>query len=163
MLTVERLRELLHYDPETGVFRWRITRCGRAMCGNTVGTNNGRGYLRVAIDGRSYLLHKLAWLYVYGQWPAGRTDHDDRNTTNNRINNLRPATDSQNQANARRRSDNKSGYKGVHWYVRSRKWCSAIKVNGKRVHLGYFRSPQEAHAAYCAAATKNYGEFACFG
>ena len=160
MLTAEHLRAVLHYDPATGVFTWKI-RCGpRGKPWTVAGTVNGEGYVVVGIDGGYYRAHRLAWLYVHGEWPAGRLDHEDTHRDHNWIDNLRPATQSQNMANASRYRNNASGYKGVCWHKRKRCWHAQIQVAGRKRHLGYFGVAADGHAAYRAAALKYLGEFA---
>jgi hypothetical protein len=159
-LTAARVRELLHYDPETGVFAWRVAFNRNIKVGAAAGGVNPRGYHRIAINRRYYQAHRLAWLYITDEWPPEQVDHINGDPSDNRWANLRLATQSQNQANARRRSDNTSGYKGVSWDARSRKWSAEILVGGRRVRLGRFGCPAEAHAAYVRTAEKLSGEFA---
>ena len=160
MLTAARLRELLTYDPVTGIFRWRETRCGRARAGAAAGSANGDGYWHIRIDGRLYKAHRLAWLYVHGEWPAGRLDHEDNEPAHNWIANLRPATMPQNRGNSKVRSDNLTGLKGVHKARGCESWVARITQEGRQKYLGSFRSPEEAHAAYAAAAVEVFGEYA---
>lgn len=159
MLTQERLKQLVHYDPDTGLFTRAVSRTN-SKAGDPVGHANATGYLRAYIDGRIYFLHKLAWLYVHGEWPAQCIDHIDLDKANNRIANLRPATASQNHANRRISRQNKTGFKGVHWCNHFKKYVAQITKNNKVKNLGYFRTPEEAHAAYCKAAFETHGEFA---
>jgi hypothetical protein len=117
---------------------------------------DAHGYLKIRIDRRNYLLHRLAWLYVHGCWPVGQIDHRDLNPANNAISNLRDATHAQNKQNSRGlRGD---GLKGVR--LSHGKWQASIRVNGRRLHLGTFSAPESARAAYVAAASKHHGEFA---
>ncbi len=112
MLTAERLRELLHYDPETGLFTRKTTTSSRASAGGVVGLRpTKKGYWSVCVEGRRYLSHQLAWFWMTGQWPDPECDHRDTDPSNNRWVNLREATRSQQCANQRRRSDNSSGSK----------------------------------------------------
>jgi len=157
-LTAERLRELFNYDPETGVFRRRVT-CSNRRAGEVAGSFS-HGYLRIGIDGRDYLAHRLAWLHVHGVWPAGEVDHRNQTRDDNRIDNLREATHAQNGWNAGKRSHNASGFKGVSFDKRDRRWVAEIRHHGKRECLGYFDTPEEAHAAYVEAAHRLHGEFA---
>jgi hypothetical protein len=161
-LSAERLREILHYDPETGVWTWRMraSRFSRVRIGALAGCLNGGGYWQIAVDGCVYLAHRLAWLYTKGEWPASDLDHEDLDRSANRWDNLRLATKSQNAANTRARSNNKSGLKGASRYNRNGKWQSGIVVGGKRIFLGLFDTAEEAHVAYVAAAEKFSGEFA---
>lgn len=103
----------------------------------------------------------IVWAIHYHEWPTLLVDHEDRNSLNDRIENLRLATYSQNRANATRSLNNKSGCKGVSWYSRDGRWQTSIKVNGETIYLGLFDTPEEAHAAYCQAAIEHFGEYAC--
>jgi hypothetical protein len=105
MLTAERLRELLHYDPDTGVFTWLRVKGRRVRVGALSGKANGGGYFQIGVDGRIYYAHRLAWLYVHGEWPVASIDHVNCDRCDNRLANLRPATKAQNAANARKRTD----------------------------------------------------------
>jgi hypothetical protein len=111
--------------------------------------------------------HRLAWAHYYGIWPTRRLDHIDGNSANNAIANLRECSMSQNLGNAKRRADNSSGYKGVgrsnYWKHQNKPWTAVIRVDGKRHHLGRYKTPAEAHVAYVAAAKKLFGEFARAG
>lgn len=156
--SVRRLRELLDYDPATGVFTWRLYR-GRVAAGSVAGSLDRYGYRQIQIDGKLHLAHRLAWLYVYGEWPSGELDHADGSRDSNGINNLRPATRSQNNANAARRRDNKSGFKGVHFHGPRQRFIARVQNR----HLGYFDAAEEAAAAYKAEANATFGEFAKTG
>lgn len=158
MLTAERLRELLKYDPETGLFTWIAFRGSRAPAGGVAGTKHHSGYLQVKIDGRLYLSHRLAWLYMTGEWPAHQVDHDERDGGDNAWAGLRGASSSQNSANRAVQSNNKLGIKGVN--VHRGMFRAGIQVDGKYKHLGYFQTVAEASAAYAVAAKKYFGEFA---
>lgn len=157
MLTVERLRELLRYDPETGYFFRLLTRPGSAPAGSIAGSINGLGYRKIAIDGKTYSAGRLVWFYVTGEWPEGHVDHRDRDKDNNRFVNLRDATRAQNRANSRRSAV--SGLKGAYPGPRGR-WRAAITTGGKTRHLGAFTTAEEAHQAYLAAARDAHGQFA---
>lgn len=152
MLTTERLRELLHYDPESGDFSWRASDGGR-VAGRPVGSKNAFGYLRIRVDGRRYMAHRLAWLHVHGEWPEGEIDHRNRVKDDNRIANLRPVSRSENMQNrVHARRDNKSGFLGAQ---RARgAWMARITVDGKERRFGHFATPQQAHEAYLAAKAK---------
>jgi hypothetical protein len=162
-LDQERLRELLHYDPETGVFTWLVAPNRRIRVGQQAGTAwEGRGvsYIDIKIDGQRYRAHRLAWLYMTGEWPPDETDHRDCDGLDNRWPNLREATSTQNKANTRRRRDNTSGFKGVTFNKRDRRFQARIKAGDRERHLGCFDTAEEAYAAYCAAAKEHFGEFA---
>ena len=153
-VTRARLRELLHYDSDTGEFRWW------ERVGEEIRLGGVAGCIRICVDGRTYRAHQLACLYITGRWGRPMIDHRDGDATNNRWSNLRQATASQNGANARRRRQNASGYKGVSLDKRSGRYRASIGGNGRRIYLGTFDTPQEAHAAYVAAARKLFGKFA---
>jgi hypothetical protein len=152
-LTRARLRELLHYDRDTGEFRWW------KRVGDGVRLGEVAGHVEIRVDERTYRAHQLAWFYTTGRWGRPMIDHRDGNSTNNRWTNLRRATATQNNANKRRSRQNASGYKGV-WLQPSGRWRAAISNKGQRIDLGIFATAEAAHAAYVAAARKLFGEFA---
>jgi heme-degrading monooxygenase HmoA len=161
-LTAERLRELLAYDPAAGVFTWRVDVRGGAWvkAGHVAGTIHSRdGYRQISICKVQHKAHRLAWLYVTGAWPSEQIDHVNGDRSDNRIANLREASAAGNARNARRRIDNVSGFKGAYEY-RPGKWRAYINKDGRRINLGTFATPEEAHAAYVAAAQEHHGEFA---
>jgi HNH endonuclease/AP2 domain len=158
-ITRARLRDLLHYDSETGEFRWRKRLSRSTHAGDAAGTPEGSGYRKITIEGRQYAAHQLAWLYMTGKWCSVIIDHRDGDRSNNRWANLRRATQSQNCANRSRHRNNRSGFKGV-TRTDSGRWRAGIQKNGRGYNLGLFATPQEAHAAYAAAARKLFGEFA---
>jgi hypothetical protein len=160
-LTAERLRDLLDYDPETGVFTNRVSRGSTARAGQMAGSrHNVLGYTYIFLCGRRYLAHRLAWLYMTGSWPSEDIDHANGEPGDDRYANLRVATASQNGMNSRRPRRNTSGFKGVRWRKREQRWCADIRQNGRTVWLGYFETPEEAHNAYCSAARRLFGDFA---
>ena len=150
ILTQERVHELLTYDPNTGLFRWRKTR-RNAKINVVAGTIDPRGYVRISIDCKIYAAHRLAWLYMYGSWPTNEIDHINRIRGDNRIANLRDAPRVVNTQNVGFRKDNKSGVKGVVWHKAQRKWRARIQANGVMHELGYFLTIAEAKAAYDSA------------
>lgn len=149
-LTVERLKELLEYNLDTGVFTWKVPR-GRGMgAGSIAGSSNKYNYRQIGVDGKLYLAHRLAWLYVHGKWPDNGLDHINGDNQDNRISNLRDVdhvVNSQNQRKASRNSS--SGLLGA--FKKDSHWISQIQVNGKIVRLGTFLTPEEAHQAYLKA------------
>lgn len=165
MLTAERLRELLHYDPDTGVFIRRVQSSPRIKVGDVAGdvrqVRRDGFYRRISVENRRYAAHRLAWLYVHGEWPPDGfdIDHIDGDGRNNRITNLRLATRSQNGANRRLQVNNASGMKGVSFYRKTKKWKAQISVRGHVKSIGYFKTIEEAAAAYRAAASEHFGEF----
>jgi len=158
-LTVERLPDYLHFDPDTGVFTRLISTSPNARAGDVAGWIN-KGYLQIRIDGRKYLAHRLAFFYMTGKFPIDQIDHINMDKSDNRWVNLREATNAQNQANIHARITNTSGHKGVSWRPREKKWRACIGRNGHHHHLGYFDNSETATAAYETAAKKHFGEFA---
>lgn len=153
-LTAERVRELLHYDPETGVFTWRVSGRGPAKVGSIAGTiHTSKGYRNIWVGG-NYKAHRLAWLYVHGVWPEGQIDHINHIKDDNRIANLREVTNGQNMQNRPHQRNSPSGFKGVLGRTRSGRWPAKIAANGKQYWLGMFDSPEQAYAAYCEAAAR---------
>lgn len=160
-LTQARLKELLRYDPETGVFTWLVWHPNGVKVGDMVGViHKDTGYRQIKIDGRPYVAGRLAWLYMIGALPSSRIDHEDTDKLNNSWHNLRPATASQNGANRCAPRNNTSGYKGVHFHKVRRLWQSQIRVAGKLLYLGRFDSIDLATAAYQSAAAKHFGQYA---
>lgn len=158
-LTLERLKAVCFYDPETGRFEWfkDYRRHQRTA------TKTADGYLCVRIDGKSYRLHRLAWFYVHGKWPTHQLDHKNGNRADNRLRNLREATHAENMKNRRRHRNNSSGFKGVYPCSQTQKFRAQICVGGKNRSLGYFDTAAEAHTAYVKAASKLHGHFASAG
>lgn len=156
-LTQERLKELLRYDPETGLFYWLQDRY-RVKAGDRAGSvSPSTQYRIIRLDQRNYAEHRLAWFYAKGEWPASEVDHKDLNRQNNKWENLRLATSSQNKANRKGRG---AYPKGVCFHKASGLFSSRIHSNGKQISLGYFNTPELAHEAYRLAAPKYHGEFA---
>lgn len=156
-LTAARLRELLHYDPDTGVFTWRNDQPSRDVkAGDIAGRMRLDGYVSISCDGRSYVAHRLAWLHVCGDWPDLDIDHRDGQRANNAFANLRQASDSQNAQNRAIRSDNSSGFPGVGWHKGKGAWQAKIGINSRRFFLGIFDTPEEAHAAYLSAKARKH-------
>jgi hypothetical protein len=114
----------------------------------------------IGIDGVRYQANRLAWLYVYGQWPVDEVDHVNRDFIDKRISNLREASHAENMRNKNLHSNNKSGFKGVHWHAQSKKWRAQIKRDGKARSLGLYSTPEQAYEAYCTAAPVVHEQFA---
>jgi|SRR5580692_11264609 hypothetical protein len=153
-LTQKRLRELLDYDPETGVFKWRIS-YGYKRSGAIAGCFNFQGYWRISVDGQRYQAHRLVWLYVHGKFPDKELDHVSGQRSDNRLINLREATRAENCRNRKIGIDNKSGFKGVSWHKKTKKWAA----HAQKRYLGVYPTKEEASAAYEAASTRLFGEF----
>jgi hypothetical protein len=148
-LTAERLRALVAYDPETGVFTWRTNGYNNVvLAGDPVGGLDEMGYLRAGIKGVKYRLHRLAWLYVYGKWPDNDIDHINGNRTDNRLANLRDVPRQLNVQNGQKKVG-AAGLRGV--TPKGRRFLAQIQCNGRTVPLGRFDTAEEAHAAYVAA------------
>lgn len=151
MLTQDRLKELVEYDPVTGIFTAKIRR-GVVRRGQQLGyLDPSNGYYRIGLDHQLHYAHRLAWLYVYGEWPQV-IDHIDQYRTNNAINNLRNVTQSENIANQRPK-----GHRDVGVQKRGNKYRSMIMVQGKQIHLGTFTSEAEASAKRQDAYEKYFG------
>jgi hypothetical protein len=156
-LTAQRAREVLSYDPESGILRWQIDR-NQIRSGDIGGYLHRTGYLRVMVDGRDYAAHCVIWLIVTGEWPEREIDHIDNDRANNRWGNLREAARVENMRNKVRYRNNRSGFKGVR-LLRGR-WEARIRIDGRLTYLGSFKTPEAAHAAYVTAARLHFGEFA---
>lgn len=152
MLTQSILKEVLHYDPNTGEFRWKINR-RRIKYGNIAGTIR-HDYITIVYEQKQYFVHRLAWLYMTGNWPTNQIDHINGIGHDNRWHNLREATNSQNNQNRALSKNNKSGFIGVSWCKQRNKWRAQIKFNNKKMYLGSFECPQEAYQAYLTAKAK---------
>lgn len=150
-ITTARLREVTHYDPGTGAFTWRIATPG-CRAGMVAGCRDKHGYVNIKIDGKNYRSHRLAWLYMTGEWPSGEIAHINGDKADNHIANLRPVNDSQNMWNRGANANNTSGFKGVWWHKRAQKWEAAIMANGNRFYVGLFPTPREAALAYDVAS-----------
>ena len=150
-LTAEYLRSVLHYEPETGIFTWKVSQARRIRVGDVAGSVRADGYLAVKVRGQIYKAHRLAWLYGLGEWPKLDIDHINRNRSDNRIANLREVTHKQNLQNAGKYSHNTSGHTGVYWYKQTAKWQAQIAHHQKKIHLGFFNTIEEAISARKAA------------
>ena len=157
-MTQERLKQLLDYDPGTGVFRWKVSNNSR-RAGQIAGGLTNNGYVRIRLGGKPYLAHRLAWFFVHGYFPHKGMDHKNRIRHDNRIDNIREATQSQNCANKIARCS--SGLKGVFFHKQQRKWLASLGQDYGQIYLGSFSSKWQAHKAYAKAAKRIHGEFAC--
>jgi hypothetical protein len=153
-LTAERLRYLLDYDPITGGFTRKVRHCSSVSVGEVAGYNGGHGYMMIGIDGRKYKSHRLAWLYMHGRWPANEIDHINGIRSDNRIENLREATNAENRQNQKVPKNSTSGHIGVNFDKRYGKWRARIKKARKEFSLGYFSSIEDAIAARAKAKAK---------
>jgi hypothetical protein len=158
LMTVDELRQAVSYDPETGVFIWTKKRCGRCRIGSKAGAQRLDGYIEIYIHGKTYKAHRLAWLYMNGEWPSHQIDHIDGDRANNRIKNLRDLTKVLNMQNQRRpQKSNTSGYLGVSWQRAKCKWEARISVGGVRHFLGTHPTAEDAYVAYLDAKRQLHG------
>lgn len=161
--TQARLKQALNYNPETGLFTWIEPKRGRVLFSVAGHIDKNTGYRDISLDDRSYHTAKLAWLYMFGEYPECVVDHINRDRLDDRIANLRLATTSQNIANSVMWAHNTSGIKGVYYKDRAKKgwpaWWAYITCKGKRKSLGYFYSKMEAKFAREEAELDLFGEF----
>lgn len=155
MITQSRLKEVLRYEPETGLFYWAVKK-GPAKAGDVAGTPHHLGYVCIRVDGIKHQAHRLAFLYMAGRWPDADIDHINHARSDNRWRNLREATRAENAKNASRYSTNSSGHHGVSWRAREKSWIARICVNGTHIHLGTYPDAASAIAARKKAESK-YG------
>lgn len=176
--TAEFFRQILDYDPETGIFKWRqrssemfkdhgrgkssgnCARWNGRFAGQVIRKKNADGYIQICIMGKFYMASRIAWLIMTGKWPSHEIDHVNCDPSDNRFCNLREATRSLNCANRRAWRNNVSRRKGVSWHKVTGKWAARICVNGKQRHIGLFETAEAAAAAYSKAAKASFGEFA---
>jgi hypothetical protein len=162
MIEIERLRQLLNYEPTTGVFTRRLAIGRRSKVGDVAGyVDRSHGYVSLSVDGREYYAHVLAVAYVTGEWPAPHTvDHRNRKRSDNRWSNLRRCVRKTNNRNLSKQVRRTSTLKGVTWHKGGQKWMAQIHADGKRQYLGLFEDERKAHEAYAVAAAKLHGDFA---
>lgn len=145
-LTQERLKEVLDYDPETGVFRWKYTE-GRAIRGAEAGTIASNGYRVISINNKKHKAHRLAWMFLYRNFPISQIDHINQDRADNRIHNLRSVSALENGRNQKIRTNNSSGFNGVTWNKRDNIWTSGIRINNVRKNLGSYVYKKDAISA----------------
>jgi len=160
MITQSELKEVLDYNPDTGVFTWKKTVNSRAVIGSVAGHQDYNVYIQISIYRKKYRAHRLAFLYMTGEWPKELVDHINQIKDDNRWINLREATVSENNINSKKPKNNKSGYRGVHWDTTRSKWVAMIKYKYKKMNLGAYVNIEDAAAAYKKAALELYGKFA---
>ena len=167
MLTQDYLKSILDFDPSSGIFYWKVKRPNINIgdLANNIGKN---GYVRISIKNKKYYAHRLAWLYVYGEFPTNQIDHINRIRTDNRIQNLRDVKQSENVQNASIRKNKTVKSRGVALCKKTNKYRARIRLNGKEIYLGYFSTEEKAYAAYRHAAftyhsinpdAMNYGDY----
>lgn len=155
MTTQERLKEIYSYDSESGLFTFNVKR-GPMRVGDVAGTINKGGYIQINFDGKIYVAHRLAWLYVIGEWPDGWIDHKDTVRTNNRFDNLRVVTPTVSNRNRNMNKRNTSGTTGISWNKKESKWQAYICVDSRMINLGWFEHKEDAILARMTAE-KKYG------
>lgn len=160
---VAQLRARLLYDPSTGNFTW-APNCRARIAGRVAGSLHKKGYrqIQIVIGGKllGFKAHRLAWLFTHGEWPSEQIDHINGERDDNRIENLRLATPSQNMANRKLNANNAAGAKGVCFHKGAQRWRARLQVNGTRIHLGDFKNKEAAEIAYAVAAKMHFGDYA---
>lgn len=152
-LTVDEARRLFDYNPDTGVLRWRVTSGPRARAGNIAGCKTPYGYTQVQAHGHFHRIHRLVWFMTHGVWPTYHIDHIDGDRSNNRIKNLRDIPNAANHQNIHRANrGNSTGLLGA--YPNGNGWMAKICLNGNKMYLGTFPSPEEAHSVYLKAKSE---------
>ena len=155
-MTQERVREL--FDYQDGQLVWKKRTGPRSNPNQAAGSLMPQGYLRVKFDKKSHLVHRLVYLWHTGEMPVF-IDHQDQNKTNNKIENLRPATHTQNLQNRPKYRNNTSGLKGVSFHRHKSKWQASIRIAGKQKYLGIYERKEDAYLVYCEACKKHHGSF----
>jgi hypothetical protein len=163
-LTADYVRSILDYDPINGLFQWKYRNdvpivWNRMFANKQAGFRRDDGRLMITINYKHFIAARLAWLMMTGVWPQLEVDHKDTDRSNDRWDNLREATQSQNQHNKKRSKNNTSGIKGVSWSKERKKWLAQIAINGKTRNLGRFDSIEMARAAYKNASEELHREF----
>jgi hypothetical protein len=160
------IKSILDYSPDSGIFTWKVSNSNRVKVGDVAGClwvntkNPEHKYYKIKINGKRYMLHRLAYYYITGIDPAeNEVDHINGNSLDNRFENLRIATHADNGKNQKKPKDNTSGFKGVVWNKQKKKWQASIKVNNKRIYLGCYNTSEEASAAYQSAAENYFKDF----
>lgn len=158
-LSQEYLRDVLHYDRETGTFTWKKNTGKKRLVGKVAGSKS-EDYWEIGLLGRRYKAHRLAWFYVHGVWPQSDIDHINLDKLDNRFDNFREATRAQNNINTHPVTKSSSVRRGVCWHSQASKWRAYITVRSRQISLGLFDDVTEAVATRVAAESKYYGEYA---
>ena len=158
-MDISLLKQVLSYDPETGYLVWIKKPCKNKMIGEFAGHKSKNGYLQIGFNNKLHYGHRIAWALFYNEQPPKMIDHINGDRTDNRICNLREASNAENVRNKIKTSRNSTGYKGVSYHVKNKKYVASIGFNMKSIYIGSFNTAEEAHAAYCKKATELHGEF----
>lgn len=156
---LDAFKVCLSYDQDAGEFRWLMSPRNGVNIGDVAGSKNKFGHVMISLKGRKVYAHRLAWAFVYGDFPSQGIDHANGNPSDNRIANLRLCNQSQNNGNWKRHKRNSSGFRGVYWDKQTQRWCACIKENGKSRFLGGFPTPEQAYEKYKEAASNHFGQF----
>lgn len=159
MLTQDFLKKVLHYNPETGIWTWIVDYSSRAKKGESPGWKNDAGYICFSVKGKKYRSHQLAFLYMEGALPKGQIDHINRIRDDNRWCNLRPATQTEQNANCKVRKNNTSGYRGIYWREDRGYYVAQIVLGGQHTYIGSFPLLKDAVEAYNAKSLELFGDF----
>lgn len=155
MITQSFLKSILNYNPDTGIFTWKIKPAQCVKIGDVAGyIDKSTGYISIGINKKLYRAHRLAWLYIHGEFPIEEIDHINHDRSDNRIDNLRAVSHKDNGKNVSKRKDNTSGHLGIYWDKRRNKWHTQIKVKNKVIYLGLFTDIIEAIAVRKKAEIK---------
>jgi hypothetical protein len=155
----EFIKRVYFYDPLTGIFIRRIKTSHSSYIDKPLGTKNLKGHLTTSFLGKQIFIHRLAWFYQTGKWPSEHIDHINGITNDNRWCNLREASNAENLWNRGKQKNNTTGAKGVYFDKERNLFAAELKVNGKRIRLGRFKTIEEAESAHIAASRKLHGEF----
>lgn len=158
-ITQNILKTQLNYDPLTGIFTRLVSNNFKCKVGEVAGSLTNKGYISIWICGKSYMAHRLAWLYIHGYMPSDCIDHINGVTNDNRLINLREASFLQNARHTKVRKDNTTGFKGVSFHKKIKKFSATISVQGDKIHLGYFNQAEDAYSVYVSASKYYFAEF----
>jgi len=156
MITQKELKEILHYNPKTGVFVWKVRPChnSHSKAWDIAGCRIHIGYIVISFKSKVYYAHRLAWLYIYGGWPKDQIDHVNHRRDDNRLINLREATNKSNGRNQSFSLSNTSGITGICWNKKAKRWIAQMTFNNKNMYLGCFKGKFEAMCARKSAENK---------
>jgi hypothetical protein len=159
-MNISTLQEFLAYDAETGKLIWKKKPSKNISAGNLAGYYSKTGYVQIGISGKIYYGHRVAWAIYYNETPPKMIDHINNDKLDNRICNLRSASNAENMRNMGKTKRNKTGYKGVYYHQKNKKYIAAIGYKMKTIYIGSFNTAEEARAAYCEAAERLHGPYA---